>query len=98
MSNPAALFDPPEDATPEELRSRLRALATLITRAPVPIAIAHDPECRFVSANDALARLLGVDPGTNISLTPPAGEEPLRIFDMFTQIDPGTSRARSGLG
>ena len=48
----------PDDATPDELRARLRALADLIARAPVPIAVAHDAECRFISANDALARLL----------------------------------------
>jgi PAS domain S-box-containing protein len=69
-------FDPPENATHDELESRLRALAALVERAPVPIAVAHDPQCHYVSANAALARLLGVEPGGNISLTPPAGEEP----------------------
>ena len=34
------------------------------------------PDCRFISANDALARLLGVESGVNISLTPPAGQQP----------------------
>jgi PAS domain S-box-containing protein len=69
-------FDSLEDASPEELRARLHALALLLARAPVPIAVAHDPECRFVSANPALTRLLGVKPGTNISLTPPPGATP----------------------
>ena len=72
----SAPFDPPHDATPDELRGRLHALASLIARAPVPIAVAHDPDCRFISANEALARLLGVAPDVNISLTPPPGEEP----------------------
>ena len=76
MSSLATLFDPPVDATPEELRARLRSLADLIARAPVPIAVAHDSECRFITANDALARLLGVTPGSNISLAPREGEEP----------------------
>ena len=76
MSSFPTLFDPPADATPEELRARLRALANLIARAPVAIAIAHDPACRFISANDALARLLGVPPNTNVSLAPPPGENP----------------------
>ena len=76
MSSLATLFEPPDDATPDELRARLRALADLVARAPVPIAVAHDPDCRFISANDALARLLGVAPGINISLTPPAGQMP----------------------
>ena len=76
MSSLATLFEPPDDATPDELRARLRALADLVARAPVPIAVAHDPDCRLITANDALARLLGVDTGHNISLTPPHGEQP----------------------
>jgi PAS domain S-box-containing protein len=76
MSSLATLFDPPADATPEELRVRLRALADLIARAPVAIGIAHDPAARFISANDALARLLGVPATANISLAPPPGETP----------------------
>jgi signal transduction histidine kinase/ActR/RegA family two-component response regulator len=77
MSRLATLFEPPADATSDELRTRLRALADLVARAPVPIAIAHDADCRFISANDALARLLGVPPGVNISLGPGTGEPPL---------------------
>src|SRR5258707_10682673 len=77
MSRLATLFEPPADATPDELRARLRALADLVARAPVPIAIAHDPDCQFISANVALARLLHLPSDVNISLTPPAGEQPL---------------------
>jgi CheY-like chemotaxis protein len=77
MSRLATLFEPPADATSDELRARLRALADLVARAPVPIAIAHDAECRFISANDALARLLHFPSDVNISLTPPVGERPL---------------------
>ena len=77
MSRLASLFEPPADATADELRMRLRALADLIARAPVPIAIAHDPDCRFITANDALARLLHLPTTVNISLTPPAGERRL---------------------
>src|SRR6185295_16563735 len=77
MSGLASLFEPPADATADELRMRLRALADLIAHAPVPIAVAHDPDCRFISANDALARLLHLPTNVNISLTPPAGEQPL---------------------
>ena len=77
MSRLASLFEPPADATPDELRRRLRALADLVARAPVPIAVAHDPDCRFISSNDALARLLHLPANANISLTPPAGERPL---------------------
>ena len=76
MSSLATLFEPPIDATPDELRARLRALANLVARAPIPIAVAHDAECRLISANVALARLLGVPADGNISLTPPAGDPP----------------------
>jgi signal transduction histidine kinase len=74
MSSLATLFDPPEDASVEELRARLRALADLIARAPVPIAVAHDPQCHFITANEALARLLAVPSNVNISMTPRVGE------------------------
>jgi signal transduction histidine kinase len=77
MSSLATLFEPPEEATAEELRARLRALAELVARAPVPIAVAHDADCRFITANDALARLLGVPSGVNISMTPRIGERAL---------------------
>jgi signal transduction histidine kinase len=76
MSSLATLFEPPDDATPDELRARLRALADLVARAPVPIAVAHDADCRLITANDALTRLLRVPSGINISMTPPLGEEP----------------------
>ena len=69
-------FDLPEGATATELRARLKALISVLERAPVPIAVAHDAQCRFISANDALARLLGVPADENISLTPPPGEQP----------------------
>jgi PAS domain-containing protein len=65
------------DASPEELRQRLRSLRALIDCAPVPIAIAHDPECRSISANRALAALLRVPGDANISLTPLPGPPPL---------------------
>jgi PAS domain S-box-containing protein len=64
------------DASADELRDRLRRLEALIDRAPVPMAIAHDPQCRVISANEALAALLGVHAEANISLTPPAGQTP----------------------
>ena len=64
-------------ASADELRDRLRRLEALIDRAPIPIAIAHDTDCRNISANGALAELLGVPADANISLTPPEGQTPL---------------------
>ena len=90
MSSLATLFEPPDDATPDELRARLRSLADLVARAPVPIAVAHDPGCRLITANDALARLLHVEPAKNISMTPPAGEQiSYRIQRNGRDIPPG---------
>jgi signal transduction histidine kinase/CheY-like chemotaxis protein len=68
-----------DDLSAEELRQRLHSLQAIIARAPVPIAIAHDPECRFISANRALAALLKVPEASNISLTPATGAPPYRI-------------------
>ena len=65
------------DASPEELRQRLRSLRALIDSAPVPIAIALDPECRSISANRALSALLRLPGDANISLTPAGGAPPL---------------------
>ncbi len=76
MSAPIGFFGLPATATSDELREQLRRLEALIARAPVPIAIAHDAECRVITANAALSELLGVKAESNISLTPPPGEEP----------------------
>src|ERR1700704_2011529 len=73
-------FDVLDNLSPEELRQRLHSLQAVIDRAPIPIAIAHDPECRFIFANRALASLIGLPKDANISLPPPAGERrPYRI-------------------
>ena len=71
------LFARLENLSPEELRPRLHSLQAILARAPVPIAVAHDPECRFISANRALAALLQLPDDANISLTPPPGAQPL---------------------
>ncbi len=64
----------------DEVRERLRALQSIIARAPIPIAIAHDPQCRVITANRALAAMLGLPEDANISLTPPPGDAlPYRI-------------------
>src|SRR4029453_2829458 len=68
-----------DDLSPEELRQRLHSLQAIIARAPVPIAIAHDPECRFISANRALAQLLKTPAGGHPPPTPASGAPPYRI-------------------
>lgn len=76
MNAPFEFFGSPEGASIDELRARLQRLEALISHAPVPIAIAHDPGCRVISANAALSELLGVPADENISLTPPPGTLP----------------------
>ena len=76
MSPSFTLFGSPTSASIDDLKSRVKALEALVARAPVPIAVAHDRECRHISANKALATLLGVPEGGNISLTPPPGQRP----------------------
>ena len=75
-----SLFHLPASASAEELRGRLAALETLIACAPVPIAVAHDQDCRYISANAALEQLLGVPAGSNVSMTPPPGESPAYLI------------------
>lgn len=69
-------FDNVDELEADELRVRLRSLVAIIERAPVPIAIAHDPACRVITANRALATLLRLPGDANISLTPPPDQEP----------------------
>ena len=75
-------FGSASGASADELRNRLRRLEGLIARAPVPIAIAHDAQCRVISANEALAQLLGVSSEENISMTPPPGVAPKYRIQM----------------
>lgn len=50
-----------------ELARRIDELQAIYDIAPVGIAFATDPTCDVVTANPALAVMLGVAPGTNIS-------------------------------
>jgi signal transduction histidine kinase/ActR/RegA family two-component response regulator len=72
----------------QELRQRLRSLQLLIEQAPVPIAIAHDPQCEFVSANRALASLLRLPFDANISLADSAHAAAYRIQRQGRDIPP----------
>jgi PAS domain S-box-containing protein len=50
-----------------ELEQRARELQTLFDIAPVGIAIAHDAKCEFITTNPALAEMIGVPVGENVS-------------------------------
>jgi signal transduction histidine kinase/CheY-like chemotaxis protein len=91
-------FDALDDLSVDELRQRLHSLQAIIARAPVPIAIAHDPDCRFISSNRALAALLRLPVDANISLTPPAGHEPpYRIQQNGQDIPPSDLPMQSAI-
>jgi signal transduction histidine kinase/CheY-like chemotaxis protein len=82
-------FEALDNLSADELRQRLLSLRDLIVRAPVPIAIAHDSDCKFISANRALAALLHMPADANISLTPPPGAKPpYRIQQNGREIAP----------
>ena len=86
----SGLFDSLDNLTADELRQRLSQVRAVLHNAPVPIAIAHDAECRFVSANQAAAALLQAPVEANISLTPPPGTvPPYRIQRNGEDIPPG---------
>ena len=83
-------FDPLDGLSREELRQRLQSLQALLAQAPVPIAIAHDPDCQYISANHALSALLGVPDESNVSLTPAE----LRAAALQDSTKPSGSSAR----
>jgi diguanylate cyclase (GGDEF)-like protein len=59
-----------------QLEARAAELRTLLDVLPIGIAIARDPECRRIEANPALARVMGIAPEANASLTAPDGQAP----------------------
>jgi PAS domain S-box-containing protein len=59
-----------------DLRARVDELETLFETVPIGIAIGEDTACARLRANPALERLLETAPGSNMSMTAPAGERP----------------------
>jgi PAS domain S-box-containing protein len=53
-----------------ELNIRIKELQTIFDIAPVGIAVAGDANCDVITANPALARILGIEAGDNISVNP----------------------------
>ncbi len=51
-----------------ELVKRLNELQAVIDISPVGIAVAQDASCNVIFANPALSKMVGVEPGENISL------------------------------
>jgi PAS domain S-box-containing protein len=72
-----------------ELNIRIKELQTIFDIAPVGIAVAADPNCDVISANPALAAMLGIAAGDNISVNPAnAGNVPYKHLKDGREISP----------
>ncbi len=60
----------------EELRQRVEENDKLMELLPLGVFIAHDPACRRITGNRAGYALLRLPVGSNLSVTPPPGEQP----------------------
>jgi signal transduction histidine kinase len=60
----------------QDLERRINELETLLDVIPIGIAIAHEPECRYIRVNPVLAKLLEISPDANASKSAPASEQP----------------------
>jgi len=59
-----------------DLERRVSELETLLDVIPIGIAIAQDPECRYIRVNSALAKLIDLSPDLNASKSAPPSEKP----------------------
>ncbi|HEX9960517.1 MAG TPA: PAS domain-containing protein, partial [Pyrinomonadaceae bacterium] len=72
-----------------ELNIRIKELQTIFDIAPVGIAVAGDTNCDVISANPALAAILGIAAGDNISVNPAnAGNVPYKHLKDGRELAP----------
>lgn len=72
-----------------DLQRRVVDLQTLFNLVPVGIAITETSDCRFIRANPAFERMLGVAPSSNISLSVPFDQRPpFRILIGGEEVPP----------
>lgn len=65
----------------QELQRRVTELETVTNVLPIGLAIAHDPECRMVTANRSFAELAGLARGVNPSMSGPGADKlPYRVY------------------
>ncbi len=50
-------------------RARAQELQTVLDTLPIPVLIAHDPQCLNITANCAAYERVGLSPGSNVSLS-----------------------------
>jgi PAS domain S-box-containing protein len=70
------------------LQNRVNELQTLFDVIPIGILITDDPEFKYVRANPAFARILGVAANNNASFTPPGDLPPYKIFANGRELAP----------
>jgi PAS domain S-box-containing protein len=71
-----------------QLEQRIAELETIMQVLPVGVAVSHDPECRIVTGNAALSKLLGAAPGENLSLSVPGRDMPFKIYQQGRSLEP----------
>src|SRR5438132_4240417 len=71
-----------------ELQQRVAELETIMQVLPMGVAVAHDPECRFITGNAALSDLMGMKQGDNL-LKSGDGELPYDIYQNGQKLQPG---------
>jgi PAS domain S-box-containing protein len=71
-------------------RARAEELHTVLESTPMIVLIAHDPEARHISGNEAALRILRMPPGANSSLTAPEEQRPrhFRVFHAGRELAP----------
>jgi diguanylate cyclase (GGDEF)-like protein/PAS domain S-box-containing protein len=57
-----------------DLQRQVAEFRTLLEVIPIGIGIARDPACRHIEGNPYMARLMGLSPAQNISLSAPDGD------------------------
>ena len=73
-----------------ELDRRNKELEAIFDIAPVGVAVALDADCNFISANPALAEMLGIKPGDNISVNPSNSDKvPYKHFRNGRELSAG---------
>lgn len=70
------------------LEHRVSEMQALLDVIPIGIAIAQDPECRYIQANPSLARLLKLPPDANASKSAPELEQPLyKVYNNGRELE-----------
>ncbi|MGP1383382.1 MAG: hybrid sensor histidine kinase/response regulator [Thainema sp.] len=74
----------------QQLQEKVTELQTLLDVIPIGIGIAEDPDCQYICANPAFARLLNLPPNVNTSLSAPKAERPttFKIYQNGREMAP----------